>query len=485
MSEHDTYQTPLSERYASKEMTHLFSSRKRASTWRQLWLWLAEAQKELGLPGITDEALAQMKEHLTMSDDDFVVAAAEEKRRRHDVMAHVHTYGQVAPAAAGIIHWGATSCYCTDNADLMFLRDGLDLLLPKLAVIIHKLRGFAAEYKDLPCLGYTHGQPAQLVTVGKRACLWVQDLLMDLRNLERARRDIRFRGAKGTTGTQASFLAIFGGDHDKVERLDELVTAKAGFSSDYAVSSQTYTRKVDVDIGNAFSSFGATCQRIGGDIRHLAMMKELEEPFEKDQIGSSAMAYKRNPMRSERICSLGRKLANLNKDAADTYAAQWFERTLDDSAIRRITLPEMYLCADGLMSTLNNVVSGLVVYPAVIQRRIAQELPFMATESIIMALVAKGISRQEAHEHIRVLSHEASDVVKKEGRDNDLIARIQHDAFFAPIAADLPRLQDPATFIGRAPQQVEKFVGPAGEVARAMAPYRAALDHAETVKLSV
>lgn len=360
-------------------MARLYSPRTRASTWRQLWLWLAEAQQELGLKEVTDEALAQMKAHVIMSDDEFAIAEKEERKRRHDVMAHVHTYGLAAPAAAGIIHWGATSCYCTDNADLIFLRDGLDLLLPKLASIIQKLSDFALEYKDLPCLGYTHGQPAQLVTVGKRACLWIQDLVMDLRNIERARQDIRFRGVKGTTGTQASFLAIFNGDHEKVEELDRLVTAKAGFSSCYLISSQTYTRKVDLDIANALASFGTTCQRIGGDIRHLAMVKELEEPFEKDQIGSSAMAYKRNPMRSERICSLGRKLANLNKDASDTYAAQWFERTLDDSAIRRISIPEMYLAADGLMSTMNNVVSGLVVYPAVIQRRIAQELPFMAT----------------------------------------------------------------------------------------------------------
>ncbi|KAI9826634.1 MAG: adenylosuccinase ade13 [Thelocarpon impressellum] len=485
MSTLDIYQTPLSERYASKAMAHLFSARKRASTWRQLWLWLAEAEQELGLPEVTDEAVAQLKAHVVMTDPEFAVAEEEERKRRHDVMAHVHAYGLVAPAAAGIIHWGATSCYCTDNADLMFMREGLNLLLPKLATIIHKLRDFADENKGLPCLGYTHGQPAQLVTVGKRACLWMQDLLMDLRNLTRARDDIRFRGVKGTTGTQASFLAIFDGDHDKVEELDRLVTAKAGFPNTYLISSQTYSRKVDLDIANALSSFGATCQRIGGDIRHLAMIKEMEEPFEKDQIGSSAMAYKRNPMRSERICSLGRKLANLNKDASDTYAGQWFERTLDDSAIRRITIPEMYLAADGLMATMNNVVSGLVVYPAVIQRRIAQELPFMATESIIMALVAKGVSRQDAHERIRVLSHQAAAEVKTAGRDNDLIRRIEADAFFAPIVSDLAKLQDPATFVGRAPQQVARFVGPGGEVAVALAPYAAQLAAAETVKLSV
>lgn len=339
-----------------------------------------------------------MKAHLTIQDDEFAVAAEEEKRRRHDVMAHVHAYGQVAPAAAGIIHWGATSCYCTDNADLIFLRDGLDILIPKLAVVVDKLATFAKEYKDLPCLGFTHGQPAQLVTVGKRASLWIQDLLMDLRNLERAREDLRFRGVKGTTGTQASFLQIFNGDHDKVEQLDELVTEKAGFKSAYIISSQTYSRKIDVDVSNALGSFGSTCERIGIDIRHLAMLKELEEPFEKDQIGSSAMvsgkclitlsmvanadtaqAYKRNPMRSERLCSLGRHLQNLPKDALDTYSAQWFERSLDDSAIRRISIPELYLSADACLILLNNITSGFVVYPEVIRRRVNDELPFMAT----------------------------------------------------------------------------------------------------------
>ncbi|KAJ5324970.1 hypothetical protein N7476_003570 [Penicillium atrosanguineum] len=353
----------------------------RFSTWRKLWIWLAESQKELGLP-ITGDAIEQMKAHATIQDDEFAVAAEEEKRRRHDVMAHVHAFGLVAPAAAGIIHWGATSCYCTDNADLILLRDGLDILIPKLAVVVDKLSQFAQQYKDLPCLGFTHGQPAQLVTVGKRACLWIQDLLMDLRNLERARDDLRFRGVKGTTGTQASFLQIFEGDHDKVEKLDELVTEKAGFSSAFIISSQTYSRKIDVDVGNALGSFGATCERIGIDIRHLAMLKEVEEPFEKDQIGSSAMAYKRNPMRSERLCSLGRHLQNLPKDGLDTYSAQWFERSLDDSAIRRISIPELYLCADACLILLNNVSSGFVVYPEVIKRHVNDELPFMATENV-------------------------------------------------------------------------------------------------------
>ncbi|KAE8350096.1 Cullin repeat-like-containing domain protein [Aspergillus coremiiformis] len=442
----------------------------RFSTWRQLWLWLAESEKELGL-SISDEAIEQMKAHLTIQDEEFKVAAEEEKRRRHDVMAHVHAFGQVAPAAAGIIHWGATSCYCTDNADLIFLRDGLDILIPKLAVVIDKLSAFAQQYKDLPCLGFTHGQPAQLVTVGKRACLWIQDLLMDLRNLERARDDLRFRGVKGTTGTQASFLQIFDGDHSKVEQLDELVTKKAGFDSAFIISSQTYSRKIDVDVSNALGSFGSTCERIGIDIRHLAMLKEVEEPFEKDQIGSSAMAYKRNPMRSERLCSLGRHLQNLPKDALDTYSAQWFERSLDDSAIRRISIPELYLSADACLILLNNVTSGFVVYPEVIKRH------------VIMACVKKGLSRQDAHEEIRVLSHQAADNVKKQGKDNDLLDRIRRTAFFNPILGELDALLDPSTFVGRAPQQVEKFTST--EVKKALEPYASYIAKGETSTLSV
>jgi adenylosuccinate lyase len=331
-------------------MKYVFSPRNRFSTWRQLWVYLAESERDLGLD-ISDEAITQLKQHVRIEENEFEIAAVEEKRRRHDVMAHVHTYGVVAPAAAGIIHWGATSCYVTDNADLIFLRDALEILLPKLAGVIQRLSDFAMEYRNLPCLGYTHGQPAQLVTVGKRASLWITDLLDDLQNLEIARSNLltKFRGVKGTTGTQASFLAIFKGDHDKVEHLDQLVTKKAGFAAAEISTSQTYSRKIDVDVLHALASFGSTCERVGGDIRHLAMFKELEEPFEKDQIGSSAMAYKRNPMRSERLCSLGRKLRNFSADAQQTYAAQWLERSLDDSAIRRITLPESFLCADACL----------------------------------------------------------------------------------------------------------------------------------------
>ncbi|KAI9658716.1 MAG: adenylosuccinase ade13 [Bathelium mastoideum] len=468
MSSNDVYQTPFNSRYASNEMKKLFSPRTRFSTWRQLWVWLAEAEKELGL-AISDEAIAQMKEHIEIQDAEFAIAQEEEARRRHDVMAHVHTLGQAAPAAAGIIHWGATSCYCADNADLIFLRDGLNILLPKLAQVIDQFSSFAHQYKDLACLGYTHGQPAQLTTVGKRACLWIQDLLMDLRNLERARDDLRFRGVKGTTGTQASFLQIFDGDHDKVERLDELVTKKAGFKSAFIISSQTYSRKIDADVINALASFGATCERIGGDVRHLAMFKEIEEPFENDQIGSSAMAYKRNPMRSERLCSLGRHLSTHPAPALRTYAAQWLERSLDDSAIRRLTLPEAYLGADACLLLLRNISAGLVVYPAVIRARIAAELPFLATENVLMALVHKGVSRQAAHERVRVLAQDAGRVVKEEGKPNDLVERMKGDKFFAPIWDEMDVLLDPATFTGRAPQQVERFVRE--EVARALVPY--------------
>ncbi|KAF2764319.1 Adenylosuccinate lyase [Teratosphaeria nubilosa] len=458
-AKYDTYQNPLNSRYCSAEMKYIFSPRNRFTTWRELWVWLAESERELGLD-ISEEAIEQLKDHMKIQDYEFETAAAEEKRRRHDVMAHVHTYGLAAPAAAGIIHWGATSCYVTDNADLLFLRDALDLLLPKLAAVIQKLAKFAVQYRSMPALGYTHGQAAQLVTVGKRATIWIEDLLDDLHNLEHARERLltKFRGVKGTTGTQASFLAIFKGDHSKVKKLDELVTQKASFKAATRSTTQTYSRKIDVDILHALSSFGCTAERVGGDIRHLAMFKELEEPFEPDQIGSSAMAYKRNPMRSERLCSLGRKLATFSTDAEQTYKSQWLERSLDDSAIRRITLPESFLCADACLILLNNVSSGLVVNEAIIKQRIDLELPFMATENVIMAMVDKGISRQDTHEEIRVLSHQAGAVVKQEGKANDLIDRIRNTKFFEPIIPDLEALTDPKTFIGRCPEIVDEVV---------------------------
>lgn len=480
--DYSTYQTPLSARYASKEMSQLFSSENRFSTWRKLWFTLAVAEKELGLPNISDEALAQMKEHLKISPEGIEGSMRQEAIVRHDVMSHVHQYGLEAPAAAGIIHLGATSCYVTDNADLIFLRDALDLITPKLVNIIDRLSKFALEYKDMPTLGWTHFQPAQLTTVGKRATLWIQELLWDLRNITRARNDLGLRGVKGTTGTQASFLALFNGDHDKVEALDKRVVELLGFDYVYPVTGQTYSRKIDVDVLGPLASFGATAHKIATDIRLLANLKEIEEPFEKTQIGSSAMAYKRNPMRSERVCSLSRHLQTAFQECVATASVQWFERTLDDSAIRRVSLPGAFLTADIVLSTLLNIVSGLVVYPKVIERRISAELPFMATENIIMAMVKQGASRQECHEKIRVLSHEAAAVVKEQGGDNDLIERIKRDSYFAPVHGNLDELLDPSTFVGRAPEQTEKFVKET--VAQALSNHAHLVNREET-KLSV
>ncbi|BFZ59694.1 adenylosuccinase ade13 [Saitoella coloradoensis] len=482
MSTNDKYQSPLTSRYASKEMSELFSNATRFGTWRKLWLNLATAEKQLGLSQITDEALEQMKANLVLKEEDFKVAAAEEKRVRHDVMAHVHAFGKNAPAAAGIIHLGATSCYVTDNADLIFLRDGCDILIEKLVNVIDRLSKFALEQKDVPTLGWTHFQPAQLTTVGKRATLWLQELLWDLRNIARARDDIGFRGVKGTTGTQASFLALFDGDHDKVEELDQLVTELSGFKHAYPVTGQTYSRKIDIDVVAPLASLGATAHKIATDIRLLANLKEVEEPFEKDQIGSSAMAYKRNPMRSERVCSLARHLMTLVNNTTMTASVQWFERTLDDSANRRVTIPEAFLTADIILSTLLNITSGMVVYPAIVAKHVAAELPFMATENIIMAMVRHGGDRQVCHEKIRVLSHQAAAVVKQEGGDNDLIERVKNDEYFAPIHAELDTLLDARTFVGRAPEQAQKFVEK--DVANALAPYKV-LVTSENTELSV
>lgn len=470
MSNNDSYQTPLSSRYASKEMSSLFSMKNRYSTWRKLWYNLAVAEKELGITQITDEALEQLKANQEITDDEIAEATKQEAIVRHDVMSHVHVYGITAPAAAGIIHLGATSCFVTDNADLIFLRDGLDILIPKLVNVIDRLSQFALKYKDLPVLGWTHFQPAQLTTVGKRATLWIQELLWDLRNMQRARDDLGLRGVKGTTGTQASFLSLFEGDHDKVEQLDERVVELLGFDYAYPCTGQTYSRKIDVDVLAPLASLGCTAHKFATDVRLLANLKEMEEPFEKSQIGSSAMAYKRNPMRSERICSLSRHLQSCFQDATQTASVQWFERTLDDSAIRRVSLPGAFLTADIVLSTLLNVVSGLVVYPKVIERRIAAELPFMATENIIMAMVQRGGDRQQCHEEIRVLSHQAAQVVKEQGGDNDLIERIKNTPYFKPVHDDLEKLLDPTTFVGRAPEQTEKFVNKT--VAKALEPYQ-------------
>ncbi|OAA56251.1 L-Aspartase-like protein [Niveomyces insectorum RCEF 264] len=454
MSGFDTYKTPLDSRYSSAEMKQLFGARSRHSTWRKLWLMLAEAEQELGVEGITNEALEQMRAHLTLTDEDFAVAAVEEKRRRHDVMAHVHAFGQVAPAAAGIIHLGATSCYVTDNAELILMRDAMDLLLPKLAKVIHNLSQFALETKAIPTLGFTHYQPAQLITVGRRAAFWAQDLMRDLKNLEIQRTALEFRGAMGTTGTQASFLEVFHGDGDKIDRLNEILCRKAGFPKTYDISVQTYSRKVDLDIANAVCGLGASAIHITGDIRHLANLKQMEEPFARDQIGSSAMA-------------------------------QWLERSLDDSAIRRIDIPEMFLLADAILIGLNNITSGLVIYPKRIHAHVMEELPFMATENIIMKMVAAGGSRQEAHEQIRVLSHQASDVVKNQGGKNDLIERIKATEYFRPVWAEIDSLLDPTLFIGRSVLQTERYCGAGGPVEARLAPYQAYIQQAGKAELGI
>ncbi|XP_051818047.1 adenylosuccinate lyase [Antechinus flavipes] len=467
----DTYRSPLAARYASPEMCFLFSDAHKFQTWRLLWLLLAEAEQKLGLP-ITDEQLEEMRQNL--NNIDYDMAAEEEKRLRHDVMAHVHTFGHCCPKAAGIIHLGATSCYVGDNTDLITLKKAIDVLLPKLARVISRLADFATKHASLPTLGFTHFQPAQLTTVGKRCCLWIQDLCMDLERLTRARDDLRFRGVKGTTGTQASFLQLFEGDHQKVEELDRMVTEKAGFRRAFIITGQTYTRKVDIEVLSVLASLGASVHKICTDIRLLANLKELEEPFEKQQIGSSAMPYKRNPMRCERCCSLARHLMTLIADPLQTASVQWLERTLDDSANRRLCLAEAFLTADTILNTLQNVSEGLVVYPKVIERRIRQELPFMATENIIMAMVKAGGSRQDCHERIRVLSQEAAAVVKQEGGDNDLIARIRADPYFSPIHAQLERLLDPSSFTGRAAQQVERFLKE--EVQHLLKPYQSQMD---------
>ncbi|KAM5448374.1 adenylosuccinase ade13 [Microsporum audouinii] len=520
MSANDQYQTPLASRYASNEMKKIFSARERATTWRKLWLWLAEAEKELGIKQISDEAVEAIKANVVVSDEAFKVAAVEERRRRHDVMAHVYALEKDAPAAAGVIHLGATSCYgisfglsnfalgyasvsslhnivlshgiesdmslqVTDNADLIFIRDALDLILPKLAKVIHNLAQFSLKYKDLPALGFTHYQAAQAITLGRRGAQWLQDLVMDLEDIEYVRASLKFRGAQGTTGTQASFMEIFQNDASKIDRLNEILCEKAGFSSCYDISTQTYTRKVDLRIANALAALGATAVRIATDLRHLAHDKVMEEPFEKDQIGSSAMAYKRNPMRSERICSIGRKLSNVSASFSETFSGQWLERTLDDSAIRRIDIPEMFLMADAILISLDNVTNGLVVYPAIVNSQLREELPFMATENIIMKLCSHGVSRQEAHEEIRVLSHQAAHVVKMEGGKNDLIERIKKTEFFKPVWGEIDGLLDPKLFIGRSPEIVERYAGPGGPVEKKLEKYKDYIMTTATAELSV
>lgn len=447
------YDNPLLSRYASETMSEIFSPRRRIRTWRQLWVILAESQRELGL-SITQEQIDEMKRGL--DEIDWQRAADYEHRLRHDVMAHVHAFGDVCPNAMGIIHLGATSCYVTDNADLMLMREAMRLLALRLAAVIDGLACFAEKYRDLPCLGFTHFQPAQPTTVGRRACLWAYDFIMDLRELEHRLAELKARGVQGTTGTQASFLALFQGDHDKVRRLNSLVCQKMGFPQSYALTGQTYSRKVDAQILAVLAQIAGSAHKMATDIRLLAHRKEIEEPFEKEQVGSSAMAYKRNPMRCERICALARFLASLESNAVATHAVQWLERTLDDSANRRLVLPQAFLAADAVLILCRNVISGLVVYPRVIARHLNEELPFMATENILMAAVAAGGDRQELHERIRRHSHAAAAAVKNDGKPNDLLERLRADPAFS--AVDFSAELDPRRFIGRAPEQVDEFV---------------------------
>ncbi|MBN2579897.1 MAG: adenylosuccinate lyase [Pirellulales bacterium] len=447
------YDNPLITRYASREMIELWGPQRKFSTWRRLWVALAEAERELGL-GITGEQISELKKHV--EDIDFAAAEQYERKLRHDVMAHVHAYGDVCPTARAIIHLGATSCYVTDNTDLLLLREGLTMLRGRLVAVIGKLADFAEKTKDLPCLALTHFQPAQPTTVGKRACLWAHDFVLDLEELEHRIAQFKALGSKGTTGTQASFLELFKGDHKKVKQLDELICRKIGFEACYPVSGQTYSRKIDAQVLAVLSGIAQSAHKMATDLRLLAHRKEVEEPFERDQIGSSAMAYKRNPMRSERICSLARFVMSLESSAAQTAAVQWLERTLDDSANRRLTLPQAFLAADAVLILCQNVCGGLVVYPQVMRAHLEAELPFMATENILMAAVAAGGDRQDLHERIRRHSQAAAKAVKEEGGRNDLLDRLAADPAFAKL--DFSAVMDPAQFVGRAPRQVEDFI---------------------------
>lgn len=451
--EMSVYTSPLVERNASREMAELFGPDSRYRTWRRLWLELARAQKKLGLK-ITEAQLRQMEQHL--GDIDHKKAAAYEQKLRHDVMAHIHTFADAAPKAAPILHLGATSCDITDNADLILMRRGMEILAGKLACLIDRLGRFARRYRALPTLGFTHFQPAQLTTVGKRATLWAYDFAMDLEELERRIQELPFRGIKGTTGTQASFLALFGGSHSKVHRLEEMVAGAFGFSRVCAVTGQTYPRKIDKMIVDVLASIAQSAHKMCNDIRLLANLKEIEEPFETSQVGSSAMAYKRNPMRCERATGLARFVLSLAASPAMTASVQWLERTLDDSSNRRIVLAESFLAVDGILEILINVASGLVVYPRVIAAHVEAELPFMATENILMAAVKAGGNRQELHERIRVHSHAAAAQVKQYGKKNDLLERLRNDPAFAKV--DFRKVLNSREYIGRAPQQVDEFL---------------------------
>ncbi len=457
----DKYVSPLSERYASKEMQYIFSPDMKFTTWRRLWIALAETEMELGLsqdgkPVITAEQIAELKEHA--DDINYDVAKAREKEVRHDVMSHVYAYGQQCPKAAGIIHLGATSCYVGDNTDIIVMTEALKLVKKKLVNVIAKLGEFADKYKDQPTLAFTHFQPAQPTTVGKRATLWAQEFCMDLEDLDYVLSTMKLLGSKGTTGTQASFLELFDGDQETIDKIDPMIAKKMGFDKCVAVSGQTYSRKTDTRVCNILAGIAASAHKMSNDIRLLQHLKEVEEPFEKSQIGSSAMAYKRNPMRSERIASLARYVMIDALNPAITSATQWFERTLDDSANKRLSVPEGFLAIDGILDLCLNVVDGLVVYEKVINKRLMSELPFMATENIMMDAVKNGGNRQELHERIRELSMEAGKNVKQLGKENNLLELIAADPAFGMNLEELEKTMDPAKYVGRAPVQVEKFL---------------------------
>lgn len=451
----DIYESPLNSRYSSKEMKYIFSPDYKFRTWRKLWIALAESEKELGLD-ITDEQIAELKEHA--DDINYEVAQAREKEVRHDVMSHVYAYGVQCPKAKGIIHLGATSCYVGDNTDVIIMTEALKLVRKKLVNLLDKLSSFALEYKDMPCLAYTHYQPAQPTTVGKRAALWLNDLVLDINTLEFQISQMKLLGSKGTTGTQASFVELFDGDDEKIKALDKKIAEKMGFTACFAVSGQTYSRKLDYNVLSVLSGIAQSAYKFSNDLRLLQHEKELEEPFEKNQIGSSAMAYKRNPMRSERIGSLARYVIADAINPAITASTQWFERTLDDSANKRISVPEAFLSVDAILELYINVVSGLVVYPKMIKKHLLAELPFMATENIMMAAVKKGGDRQELHEKIRQHSMAAGAVVKVEGKENDLVDRIAADSAFGLTKEEILSHMKPESFVGRAPKQVAEFV---------------------------
>ena len=451
----DRYTSPLSERYASKEMQYIFSPDKKFRTWRKLWIALAETEKELGLD-ITDEQIEELKAHA--DDINYDVAKEREKVVRHDVMSHVYAYGKQCPKAKGIIHLGATSCYVGDNTDIILMSEALEIVRKKLINVIAELAKFADEHKNLPTLAFTHFQPAQPTTVGKRATLWMQEFMMDLEDLEYVKGSLKLLGSKGTTGTQASFLELFDGDQETIDKIDPMIAKKMGFETCYPVSGQTYSRKVDTRVVNVLAGIAASAHKMSNDIRLLQHLKEIEEPFEKTQIGSSAMAYKRNPMRSERIDSLSRYVMVDAMNPAITSATQWFERTLDDSANKRLSVPEGFLAIDGILDLCLNVVDGLVVYPKVIEKRLMSELPFMATENIMMDAVKAGGDRQELHERIRELSMEAGRNVKEKGLDNNLLELIAADPAFNLSLEELQKTMDPAKYVGRAPVQVEAYL---------------------------